>query len=79
MPDVIGLCPVHLHEFYAPHGGICPQCQRTMVEYVPASGLEQLQALLLLIFVSKQVARGPEWQKRAWAEALELTAQTRAG
>jgi hypothetical protein len=35
MPEVVGLCPVHLHEFYAPHGGACPQCQRAMMEYVP--------------------------------------------
>jgi hypothetical protein len=45
MPDVVGLCPVHLHEFYAPHGGICPQCQRTMVEYVPATACATRRSL----------------------------------
>lgn len=40
MPGVVGLCPVHLHDFYAPHGGACPQCQRAMVEYVPRAATE---------------------------------------
>ena len=37
-PDVIGLCPgKHMGEFYVPHGGICPECDLPMVEYMRAA------------------------------------------
>lgn len=36
MPEVVGLCrdPEHTPEFYMPHGGNCPVCDRPLAEYV---------------------------------------------
>lgn len=36
MPEVVGLCrdPAHTEEFYMPHGGNCPVCDRPLAEYV---------------------------------------------
>lgn len=41
LPEVVGLCPgAHKDEFYVPHGGVCPSCERDMQEYVPVARAE---------------------------------------
>jgi hypothetical protein len=42
LPEVVGLCPDNFAEFYVPHGGICPECDKPLVEYVKGEQLREV-------------------------------------